>query len=164
MVVTGWTRTTGAGRTGRRATNSILLVGCYSKGSVRLRPREWCNSVTRDALCCALCRAGLGGVDHPPVGGSGCQYGRLWWGEHGHGGFGQVAAVADLPFVVRLDQDTHDENRCRATGLEKIPTTSVRLLTSRPALSLGGQVRAQEPDAQSLTSMARWRWSVPAAP
>src|SRR5665647_3433655 len=48
-------------------------------------------------------------------------------------------AVADLPFVVRLDQDTHDESRCRATGLEKIPTTSVRLLTSRPALARPGK-------------------------
>jgi hypothetical protein len=42
-----------------------------------LRPREWCNSVTRDALCCALCREGLGGVDHPRLVGSWCQGGRL---------------------------------------------------------------------------------------
>ena len=35
---------------------------------IGLRPREWCNSVTRDALCCALCREGLGGVDHLRVG------------------------------------------------------------------------------------------------
>jgi hypothetical protein len=70
---------------------------------------------------------------------SGWQGGGLWWGEQGHGCFGEVAAVADLPFVVRLDQDTHDENRCRAMGLEKIPTTSVRLLTSRPALARPGK-------------------------
>jgi hypothetical protein len=25
--------------------------------------------------------------------------------EQGHGGFGEVAAIADLPFIVRLDQD-----------------------------------------------------------
>ena len=37
-------------------------------GTMRLRPREWCNSITRDALCCALCREGLGGVDHLRVG------------------------------------------------------------------------------------------------
>ena len=40
---------------------------------------------------------------------SGWQGGGLWWGEQGHGCFGEVAAVADLPFVVRLDQDTPDE-------------------------------------------------------
>jgi len=34
------------------------------------RPREWCNSVTRVALCCALCREGVCGVDHLRVGGS----------------------------------------------------------------------------------------------
>ena len=43
------------------------------------RPREWCNSVTRVALCCALCRECLSGVYHPLVGGSG-------WGQvHGCG-------------------------------------------------------------------------------
>src|SRR5665647_124293 len=86
-----------------------------------LRPREWCNSITRDALCCALCRAGLGGVDHPPVGGSGCQDGRLWWGEHGHGPLGQVAAVADLPFVVCFDQHTTNGKSATAATCPRGP-------------------------------------------
>src|ERR1019366_8013398 len=94
---------------------------------------------------CALCRECLGGVDHLRVGGSGWPGGWLWWGEQGHGSFGEVAAVADLPFVVRLDQETHDESRCRATGLEKIPTTSVRLLTSRPALARPGKGQQARP-------------------
>ena len=43
-------------------------------------------------------------------------------------------------------------------------TTKSRSAGAPTGLCLGGQVRAQGPDAQSLTSMARWRWSVPAAP
>ena len=76
----------GLERYGRQAGNDEAREGmrngyCPTTIKTRLRPLEWCNAITRDALCCALCRAGLGGVDQPPVGGSGCQCGRLWWGE-----------------------------------------------------------------------------------
>jgi hypothetical protein len=43
-------------------------------------------------------------------------------------------------------------------------TTKSRSAGALIGLSLGAQVRAQGPDAQSLKSMARWRWSAPAAP
>jgi hypothetical protein len=46
--------------------------------------------------------------------------------EEDHPGFGDVAAVGDLPFVVRLDQHRGRARRNRAAGLGRTPTTSVR--------------------------------------
>jgi putative cell wall-binding protein len=61
----------------RLGTTNIVVLG----GTSGWRPREWCNSVTRVALCCALCREGVCGVDHPRVGGSCWQGGWLWRGQ-----------------------------------------------------------------------------------
>src|SRR5829696_6877674 len=49
--------------------------------------------------------------------------------ELGHGGFGEVAAVGDLPFVVHVGQHSADEGMT-AGSLGKIPTTRARRLIS----------------------------------
>jgi hypothetical protein len=56
--------------------------------------------------------------------------------DQGHGAFGEVAAVAHLPFVVGLDADRAGQPE-RAAGLGKTPTTSVRRLISLFSRSSG---------------------------
>jgi hypothetical protein len=50
-------------------------------------------------------------------------------GEQGHGSFGQVAALAGLPFVVCLDGHGAGQAE-QGLGVGKTPTTSVRRLIS----------------------------------
>ena len=57
-------------------------------------------------------------------------------GEERHGGFGEVAALRDLPFVVGLEHDGGDESET-AASLGKIPTTLVRRLISPLSRSSG---------------------------
>ena len=55
----------------------------------------------------------------------------------------------------------------RESGRDEVVDPAIAISRSAGAhigLSPGAEVRARGPDAQSLTSMARWRWSAPAAP
>ena len=84
--------------------------------------------------------------------------------ELSHGGFGQVAAVGDRALVVGLAR-TSAESRCKAAVFERIPTTSVRRLTSfvQPLWRTGGLVdqtlrqRVSGKSANAVISRAaRW--------
>src|SRR4029453_16112091 len=84
------------------------------------------GDVPRRGLRAAVVRVSVGSLCRHELG-----WGHLLagWGELGHGAFGEVAAVADLPFVVGLDED-RPARRSSASGLGKTPTTSVRRLIS----------------------------------
>lgn len=95
-------------------------------------PRGWGKSCWRFAP--RLCRFPLcpdGGQD-----GNGLIVGVAGRVEEGQGGFGKVAFVGDLPFVVGFNEHRSGQTQqCR--GLGKTPTTSVRRLISLLRLSSG---------------------------
>jgi hypothetical protein len=102
------------------------LSGTHTPGSC---PAGWCGSPAPVAVS--------DGVTMP----GGARFARaLLWrcrcGEGGHGALGQVAVVADLPFVVGLDEDGAGQARS-AAGLGNRRTTSVRRLISLFSRSSG---------------------------
>jgi len=98
------------GRATRVATRRTVLCIATTSGVLSV-PRD-CVPASGVAplrvmlLCCALSPWRPGWCRAPPCRRVGLSVRSALVGEHGHGGFGQVAAVADLLFVVCFEQHT----------------------------------------------------------